>query len=84
SKLLGFYVQAEYHTSQGRIDMVLQCPNYTYILEFKLDGTAEEALRQISDRAYTLPFETDNRKIIRIGLNFSSQTRNVEKWVISE
>ena len=84
SKLLGFYVQAEYHTSQGRIDMVLQCPNYTYVLEFKLDGTAEEALQQISDKAYTLPFETGNRKVIRIGLNFSKQTRNVEKWVIGE
>lgn len=84
SKLLGFYVQAEYHTSQGRIDMVLQSADYTYVLEFKLDGTAEEALQQISDKAYTLPFETGNRKVIRIGLNFSSQTRNVEKWVMGE
>jgi len=46
-KLLGLYVKVEYHTSAGRIDMVLQTKDYTYVLEFKLDGTAEEALRQI-------------------------------------
>lgn len=79
---MGFYVQAEYHTSQGRIDLVLQSPDYCYVMEFKLDGTAEEALAQISDRQYTLPFETSGRHIIRIGMNFSSQTRNIERWII--
>lgn len=82
SKLMGFYVQAEYHTSQGRIDLVLQTSNYCYVMEFKLDGTAEEALAQISDRNYTLPFEASGRHIIRIGMNFSSKERNIERWVV--
>lgn len=82
TKLMGFYVQAEYRTSNGRIDLVLQSNDYTYVLEFKLDGTAEEALQQITDKSYVLPFETGSRKIIRIGLNFSSQTRNIEKWIV--
>ena len=82
TKLMGFYVQAEYRTSNGRIDLVLQSNEYTYVLEFKLDGTAEEALQQITDKSYVLPFETGSRKIIRIGLNFSSQTRNIEKWIV--
>ena len=82
-KLMGFYVQAEYHTSEGRIDLVLQTPGYCYVLEFKLDGTAEEALAQISDRSYTLPFELSGQKIIRIGMNFSSTTRNIERYVIA-
>jgi len=82
TKLMGFYVQAEYHTSRGRIDLVLQTPQYCYVMEFKLDGTAEEALAQISDRQYTLPFELNGQQIIRIGLNFSSQTRNIEHWVV--
>lgn len=81
-KLLGVYVRAEYHTSQGRVDMVLQSRGYTYVMEFKLDGTAEDALRQISDRQYALPFSTEGTKVLRIGLNFSSETRNIEKWVI--
>ena len=49
SKLMGFYVKAEYHTSSGRIDLVLQTDRYVYVMEFKLDGTAEEALQQIND-----------------------------------
>ena len=81
-KLLGLYVKAEYRTSAGRIDMVLQTKDYTYVLEFKLDGTAEEALQQIQDKSYALPFETGETRVFRIGLNFSSETRNIEKWVM--
>lgn len=81
-KLIGVYVRAEYHTSRGRIDMVLQSRGYTYVMEFKLDGTAEDALRQIADKEYPLPFSTDGTTVFRIGLNFSSATRNIEKWVI--
>ncbi|MDE7378673.1 MAG: ATP-binding protein [Paraprevotella sp.] len=81
-KLLGVYVRAEYRTSQGRIDMVLQTKEYTYIIECKLDGTAEQALQQISDKSYALPFGTGNTKVFRIGLNFSSETRNIERWII--
>lgn len=81
-KLIGVYVRAEYHTSRGRIDMVLQSHGYTYVMEFKLDGTAEDALRQIADKEYPLPFSTDGTTVFRIGLNFSSETRNIEKWVI--
>ncbi len=82
-RLLGLYVHAAYHTSEGRIDMVLQSGGYCYVMEFKLDGTAEEALQQIIDKHYTQPFEaTENCQVIRIGLNFSSDTRNVGRWVI--
>ena len=81
-KLLGVYVRAEYHTSAGRIDLVLQTRDYTYVLEFKLDGTAEEALEQIMDKSYALPFDAGTTRVFRIGLNFSSETRNIEKWVM--
>lgn len=82
SRLMGFYTKAEYHTSEGRIDMVIQTPDYCYVLEFKLDGTAEEAMAQIKDKNYTLPFEMSGQKIIRIGMNFSSETRNIDGVVI--
>ena len=84
AKLMGFYVQAEYRTSRGRIDLVLKAPDYCYVMEFKLDGTAEEALAQIKDRNYTLPFQLDGQKIIRIGLNFSKEHRNIERYVVEE
>ena len=81
-KLLGFYTQVEYHTSNGRIDLVLQTPDYIYVMEFKLNGTAEEALQQINDKGYALPFATDARTLYKIGVNFSPETRNLERWVV--
>ena len=81
-KLMGFYTQAEYRTSEGRIDMVVKTPKFCYVLEFKLDGTAEEALAQISDKNYVLPFSAEDRQIIRLGINFDSTTRNIDKVLI--
>ena len=83
-KLISFYVQAEYHTSEGRIDLVLQTDRYVYIMEFKLDGTAEEALQQIEDKRYALPFATDKRQVFRVGVNFSNRMRNIERWLVQE
>ena len=81
-RLAGLYTEVEYRTSKGRIDLVLQTGDYIYVMEFKLDGSAEEALEQIEDRQYALPFASDPRRLFKIGVNFSSQTRNIEKWVI--
>lgn len=81
-KLVGFYTQAEYHTSQGRVDLILKTDKYIYVMEFKLEGTAEEALQQIEDKHYARPFETDPRQLFKIGVNFSSSTRNIEKWIV--
>ena len=81
-KLVGFYTKVEYHTNNGRIDLILQTDRFIYIMEFKLNGTAEEALQQINDKRYALPFEADGRKLFKIGINFSEKTRNIEKWVV--
>jgi hypothetical protein len=51
-------------------------------MEFKLEGTAEEALQQIEDKQYALPFAQDSRKLFKIGVNFSNQSRNIEKWIV--
>jgi len=83
-KLVGFYTQVEYHTSKGRIDLVLQTDKFIYVIEFKLDGTAEEALQQIHEKHYALPFASDRRKLFKIGVNFSAETRNIEKWIVEE
>ena len=81
-KLVGFYVNVEYHTNEGRIDLVLQTDKFIYIMEFKLNGTAEDALQQINDKNNALPFEMDGRKLFKIGVNFSAETRNIEKWIV--
>lgn len=81
-KLLGFYVKAERHTSYGRIDLVLQTDKFIYIMEFKLEGTAEGALAQINEKRYAQPFEMDSRRLFKIGVNFSNKTRNIDKWIV--
>ena len=83
-KLLGFYVNAERHTSDGRIDLVLQTDRFIYVMEFKLDGTAEEAMAQINEKGYAQPFEKDGRQLFKIGVNFSNKTRNIEKWIVEK
>ena len=81
-KLLGFYTRAEYHTSQGRVDLVVQTDRFIYVMEFKLDGTAEEALQQIEERGYARPFASDPRKLYKIGVNFSNAIRGIERWLV--
>ena len=74
---MGFYVQVEYHTNRGRIDLVLQTQDYVYIMEFKLNGSAEEALAQIRQRLRRA-FAKDKRTVYRIGVNFSDEIRNIQ------
>ena len=81
-RLAGLYTRVEYHTSRGRIDMVVQTADYVYVMEFKLDGSAEQALQQIEEKQYALPFAADARKVFRIGVNFSSETRNIDRWIV--
>ena len=83
-RLLGLYVEVERATSDGRTDMVVQTKDYVYIMEFKLDKTADEALRQIEQKSYALPFATDPRRLYKLGINFNSQQRRVDEWKIVE
>ena len=82
TKLLGFYVQAEYRTSRGRIDLLIKTDQYIYVIELKHEGSAEEALSQINAKDYILPFTQDSRQLIKIGANISRETRNLDRWVV--
>lgn len=79
---MGFYTQVEYHTSNGRIDLVLQASDYVYVMEFKQNGAAGEALQQINEKGYALPFEKDPRTLYKIGVNFSPETKNIDRWLV--
>ena len=81
-KLMGLYVQAEYRTSRGRIDLLVRTDKYVYVIELKYDGSAEEALAQINSKDYALPFTVDGRRIIKIGANVSKDIRNVDSWLV--
>ena len=81
-KLMGQFVQVERHTSNGRMDILVQTEKYIYVMELKMDASANEALQQIEDKDYAKPFAADPRKLFRIGVNFSSTTRRIEEWKI--
>ena len=82
--LMGIHVQAERHTSLGRMDVTLQTRDYVYILEIKVDKTADEALRQIEERQYAAPFAADPRQVFKIGVCFSSELRGIAEWKVKE
>ena len=82
-RLIGVYCRAircEDAQGRGRVDCILEMEKYVYIFEFKLDKSPEEALRQIEERGYARPYATDSRRVVCIGVNFSSVTRTVEGW----
>ena len=80
-KMISTYaVTVEQPQSQGRVDCIVETPKYVYIFEFKLDGTADEALAQIEEKGYARPYGADGRQVIRIGASFSSETGTVGEW----
>ena len=81
-KLLGYYSEAEYKIVNGRIDMEIKTKDYIYVFEFKFDKSAKEALEQIDSKDYPLAFQQDERKLYKIGVNFSSQTKNIDEYII--
>ena len=80
--LLGQHVHTECQTSNGRIDVLIENKDYIYILELKINASADEALQQIEDKGYARPYAADSRKLFKIGISFSSKTRRIEEWSI--
>lgn len=80
-KLMGQFTSAEVRTAKGRADAVVKTPKYIYVFEFKLHDSAEAALKQIDDKGYLIPYQTDGREIIKVGVEFSQEERNISKWV---
>ena len=80
--LLGLETNAEYATGAGYIDLLVKTPEYIYVIELKLNGTASDAMRQIDDKGYCEPFTSDRRRLYRIALGFSKQTQSIDGWQI--
>lgn len=82
--LIGLKVDVEYRTSDGRIDILVRTDRYVYIMELKYNSTAVEALAQIKGKEYSLPWATDNRKVIAIGMNYSTSSCRIDSWLSEE
>ena len=83
-KLMGLYVQVERHTSRGRMDVTIQTRDYVYVMELKVDKSADEALKQIEDKQYAAPFAADPRKLFKVGVCFGSESKGIDEWKVVE
>ena len=75
-----YLVLTEKQQSEGRADCIIETKKVVYIFEFKLDGTADDALRQIEEKGYTRPYEADMRTVRKVGVNFSSKSGTIDDW----
>lgn len=82
--LLGAQIETEVRTATGRADAVVKAPDAIYVFEFKYNKSAREALAQIDDKGYLVPFEADGRRLYKVGVNFSDESQTIEEWVIEE
>lgn len=83
-KLMGQFTEAEVRSARGRADAVVKTADYTYVFEFKLDGSAEAALQQIEEKGYSFPYGADGRKLVQVGVSFDAEQRNLGEWLIVE
>ena len=82
--MTGLYVDSEVRSAAGRADVVIKTSTHIYVFELKVDGSAEDALRQIDSKGYLVPYTADGRKVVKVGVNFDSATRTVGQWKASE
>lgn len=80
--LIGEFTQAEVHGATGRADAVVRTRDHIYVFEFKLNGTAEEALKQIDERGYLIPYSADEREVVKIGVEFDKISRNIGRYLV--
>ena len=80
-KLMGQFTQVEVQSARGRADAVVKTPQYIYVFEFKLHDTAEAALKQIDEKDYLIPYQADGREVIKLGVEFSAEKRNINRWL---
>lgn len=82
--MLNVYVRTQVKCQKGRTDLVVWMPETVYVFELKIEGSAKDALAQIDDRNYAIPYKADGKKVIKVGVKFDAQTRVPEEWIIKE
>ena len=80
--MLNVYAQTQVKCHGGRIDMVVLMPSATYVFELKMHETAQKALEQIDQKGYALPYDTEDRKVVKSGLHFDLDSRTLDEWAV--
>lgn len=81
--MLNVYVRTQVKVANGRSDMVVLMPDTIYVFELKVGDSAENALKQIDSKSYALPYKTDGRKVVKVGVSFNKETRTIDNWVVA-
>ena len=82
--LMGAHMRVEEDSAIGRADAVVYMPDAVFVFELKYDGSAEEAIRQIDEKGYLIPYSADGKRLFKIGVNYDSNQRTISDWKIKE
>ncbi len=82
--MLNVYARTQVKCAGGRVDMVVWMPDVIYVLELKVNDTAQSALQQINNNRYAVPYSSDNRKVVKVGVKFAPDRMTIENWAIEE
>ena len=80
--LIGSFIKVEEESSHGRADVVITLPSVVYVMELKFDGSADAALKQIDEKGYLIPYTADGKRLVKVGVNYSSEERTITEWRI--
>ena len=81
--MLNVYTRTQVRCAGGRADIVVHMPNTIYVMELKMNGTAQEALDQINNKGYALPYATSGKKVVKVGIEFDPDAMTAKDWIIS-
>ena len=81
---LNRYVYSQVRNAKGRLDILIETDTTIYVMELKLDGDLDKALRQIDEKDYTIPYQSDGRKVVKVAINFSTEERTIKEWKIEK
>ena len=82
--LIGSFIKVEEESAHGRADVVITLPSVVYVMELKFDGSADAALKQIDEKGYLIPYTADGKRLVKVGVNYSSEERTITEWRIVE
>jgi len=82
--LLNVYVFSQVRNAKGRLDILIKTDTAIYVMELKLDGDLDKALRQIDEKDYTIPYQSHGRKVVKVAINFSTEERTIKEWKIEK
>ena len=81
---MNVYARTQVKCHGGRIDFVVKMPETTYVFELKVNGTAAEAMQQINSKGYALPYQSEGKKVVKIGVQFDRDTMTIGEYLVEK